>query len=340
MALPYVKLIPMRIFRFFFIGTLIFLIIFAYSQFIGPGGPKEKERFIIKPDTLQTEVINNLYSQKFLKNKTIFNWILTRRRKSILPGAYLISKSMNAYQLAVALTSFPYQKWVTIPSGIRKEQAALIVSQVLDWSPNKAIEFIKIAQEGWLYPDTYLINTDYDAKQTFQKLFSTFNEKLPPNLQKTLLSQNIRLDTAIKFASLIEREYGSEEDRKIIAGIIWNRLDKDMRLEIDATVQYALVSQNCHLPNPTLDDWPLIADCDFWPHLSGTDIRTTNSPYSTYLNKDLPPGPICTPSIASIRAVAEPTDSEDFYYLHSSDKQIHTARTYQEHLKNIKKYLD
>jgi len=212
----------MRIFRFFFIGTLIFLIIFAYSQFIGPGGPKEKERFIIKPDTLQTEVINNLYSQKFLKNKTIFNWILTRRRKSILPGAYLISKSMNAYQLAVALTSFPYQKWVTIPSGIRKEQAALIVSQVLDWSPNKAIEFIKIAQEGWLYPDTYLINTDYDAKQTFQKLFSTFNEKLPPNLQKTLLSQNIRLDTAIKFASLIEREYGSEEDRKIIAGIIWN----------------------------------------------------------------------------------------------------------------------
>lgn len=330
----------MRIFKFFFIGILVFLIMYSYSQFIGPGGPKEKERFIIKPDTPQSEVINNLSSQKLLKNKTIFNWILTRRRKSILPGAYLLSKNMNAYQLAVTLTSLPYQKWVTIPPAKRKEQVALILKQSLDWPEEKAIDFIDIAKEGWLYPNTYLINTDYDAKQTFQKLFNTFNEKLSADLQKTLLSQNIRLDTAIKFASLIEREYGSDEDRKIIAGIIWNRLDKGIRLEIDATVQYAFANQDCQLSQPHLENWSFIASCDFWRPPSGLNIRNTSSPYNTYQNKGLPPGPICTPSIASIRAVAFPTETDALYYLHSSDKQIHTARTYQEHLKNIKKYLD
>ena len=318
---------------------IIFLIYF-YFQFIGPGGTKEKERFIIKPDTPQLEIVDNLIANNFLKNKIIFNWLLSRRGKDISPGAYLLSRNMNAYRLAVTLTSPPYQKWVTIPTAKRKEQVALILQRALDWPQERVVDFVQTAQEGWLYADTYLINTDYDARQTFQKLFNTFNENLDSDLQKSLLEQNIRLDTAIKFASLIEREYGSEEDRRIIAGIIWNRLDKGMRLEIDATIQYAIASQNCRLTNASTENWTSISNCNFWPHLTGADIRATRSPYSTYSNKGLPPGPICSPSIASIRAVANPTETDALYYLHSTDGQIHTARTYKEHLENIKEFLN
>lgn len=318
---------------------IVFLIYF-YFQFIGPGETKEKERFIIKPNTLQLEIIDSLVAKHFLKNKTIFNWFLSRRGKDISPGTYLLSQNMNAYRLAVTLTSLPYQKWVTIPIGKRKEQVALILQRALDWPKKLVVDFIQTAQEGWLYADTYLINTDYDAQQTYQKLFNTFNENLDSDLQKSLLEQNIRLDTAIKFASLIEREYGSEEDRKIIAAIIWNRLDKDMRLQIDAAVQFAIASENCRLTNISVEDWAPISTCNFWPRLTGTGIRATRSPYNTYFNKGLPPGPICSPSIASIRAVANPVETDALYYLHSRDKQIHTANTYEEHLENVEEFLN
>ena len=323
--------------------TIVIALVFAllimaviYFCFIGPGGAKEPERFIVKADTTQEQTIEDLADKKYFKNRTVFKYFL---HKEIAPGAYLISGRMNVYQLAKTLTSLPYQKWVTIPSAKRKEQVALILERALDWPKDRTMEFIRIAKEGWLYADTYLINTDYDAQQTYQKLYSTFNENLTADLQKTLLDKNIRLDTAIRFASLIERESGSEEDRRIIAAVLWNRLDKNMRLEIDATVQYAISTEKCRLDNPSLLHYDLLNTCDFWPKLSAGQTGSVESDYSTYANKGLPIGPICSPSIASIWAVANPADTKALYYLHSADKQIHTANTYPEHLKNIRKYL-
>jgi UPF0755 protein len=324
-----------------FLGLLpTVLALFWYFLFVGPGGTKEPERFIVKPDTTQEQIIDDLAAMKYFKSKTIFKFFLSRTGKEIAPGAYLITGSMNVYRLAKVLTSLPYQKWVTIPPAKRKEQVALILERALDWPEDRTMEFIRIAQEGWLYADTYLINTDYGAEETYQKLYSTFNENLDSALQKTLLDKNIRLNTAIRFASLIEREYGSEEDRSIIAAILWNRLDKDMRLEIDATVQYALSTQRCRLDNPSLLHYDLLNNCDFWPKLAPGETKSIESDYSTYANKGLPIGPICSPSIASIWAVVQPADTKALYYLHSADKQIHTANTYPEHLKNIKKYLN
>lgn len=305
-----------------------------YSQFSGPGGPKEPERFIVRLGEEQPAIIADLADKKFFRNQEIFIWLLSRQHREIAPGAYLISKNMNVFELAKVLTSTPFQKWVVIPAGKRKEQVAVILKRALNWPQTTVVEFINLAQEGWLYGDTYLINSDADAKQAFEKLFLTFNEKLDPDLQKTLLAQNIRLDTAVRFASLIEREAGGESDKAIIAGIIWNRLNKGMKLEIDATVQYALTSQALAATNFQIGD-----DFNFWSPLSGANIRATDSPFNTYQNKGLPPGPICSPSISSIWAVAQPAETTAFYYLHSADKQIHTAVTYKEHLKNIQQYL-
>lgn len=310
-----------------------------YINFMGPGGNKETERFLVKQgNVFENEVVDDLVSKGFLKNKEIFYAILSIKgwQNKIEPGAYLISKSMNAYELAKVMVSTPYQRWVVVVPGKRKEQIALILQNSLKWTDKTAFDFIAVAEEGYLSPDTYLINSDADASSVFLKLKSNFNEKFTAQMQKDLLDQNVRTDTALKIASLIERESGGDEDKPIIAGIIWNRLNKGMRLEIDATVQYAVATRDCKLDS----DQPEIRDCTFWSRLLPGVVRTVDSPYNTYLNDGLIPGPISSPSLASLKAAIYPAATDAFYYLHSADKQIHTAVTYKEHLQNIEKYLN
>lgn len=323
-------------FLFAFTIALIISGILFYLQFSGPQKGSKEERFVIGIDASEEEIIKDLKERGFIKNKDIFKIVLTFKNwhKKIQPGAYSISKSMNAYQLAKTLVAGPYQKWVVIPPGKRKEQVALILQKTLSWSYSLARSFSNIAEEGYLYPDTYLIDVDADPQQVVQKLTSNFNEKFDADLQKELLKQNIRNDTAIKIASLIERESGGSEDKPIISGIIWNRLEKGMKLEIDATVQYAIASEI--LDEVGLQD---LTDFNFWPKLGPGVVRMINSPYNTYLIKGLPPGPICSPSLESIKAVIYPAETDALYYLHSPDKKIHTAKTYKEHLKNIEEYL-
>lgn len=329
----------MKVFRVFLSLVLLLFaggMVYGYSQFRGFGKNQPKERFVVVLNASEEQIIDDLQQKGFLRNKTIFGWVLGLKkwRGKTLPGAYMISKSMNAYELAGVFAYGPFQKWVVIPPGKRKEQTALIIKKALDWPFSLARQFVDIAEEGYLYPDTYLVDTDADPQGIAQKLMVNFNEHFDSKLQKELLAQNIRNDTALKFASLIERESGGVEDKPIIAGIIWNRLNKKMKLEIDATVQYAIKSDE--LANKGLE---MVADLTFWPLLGPGLVRTVNSPYNTYKIKALPPGPICSPSIDSIRAVAYPAETNALYYLHSPDKKIHTAKTYKEHQENIIKYL-
>jgi UPF0755 protein len=331
----------MKFLKYFLATILVVLFLLSalvFNEFRSPATSKEQERFVINPGiVIEGETIEELVTKGFLKNKDIFNLILDFKgwHGKIEPGAYLISKNMNAYELAKTLVAGPYQKWVVVPPGKRKEQAALILKRALSWTDAKTIEFIRTAREGYLYPDTYLIDVSFDPELVAQKFYSNFNEKFDAQIQKDLLAKNIRNDTAVKFASLIERESGGEEDKSIIAAIIWNRLDKKMRLEIDATVQYGQASLDCQLSS----SMPALENCNFWPKLTPGTLQSLNSSYNTYLNEGLPPGPIASPTLSSIRAVVYPAQTDALYYLHSPDKQIHIAKTYEEHLQNIKQYL-
>ena len=317
-----------------FVLSLFSLVIFFFSQ--GTGKNQPQERFVIALDSTNETLINHLNEKEFLRSKILFKLILFFKgyQDRVSPGAYRISKSMNAFELADALVSGPYQKWVLIPPGKRKEQTALILKKELGWSEALTANFIQIAEEGYLFPDTYLIEVDSDARETFQKLRNNFNEKFTGQIQQDLLAQNIRNDTAIKVASLIERESGGDDDKAVIAGIIWNRLEKKMKLEIDATVQYAKASQILHPQADNLDEVG-----EWWSSVSPQDLRTISSDYNTYLFEGLPPGPICSPSLASIKAAVYPLETNALFYLHSADKKIHPANTYEEHLLNIEEYL-
>lgn len=307
----------------FGIGTaLIAGIGFGLYQFLPPQSKAEKERFVVSLSTSESEVIKKLHSQGFIRSPLAFNLVLAFRgwQEKIEPGGYLISKRMSAFELADTLVNHPYQKWAVIPEGLRKEEVAEIVEEKLNWTVPQKEEFLENSQEGYLFPDTYLLNLDYSGEEVAKRMRSRFEEKVADLFLKAG-ENNIRSDTLIILASLVQREAASEKDMPLISGVIWNRWMGDMPFEIDATVQYALGK---------LGKW--------WPRVKPEDYKV-ESPYNTYLHQGRPPAPICNPGLEAIAAVIFSEETDYLYYLHDENKEIHPARTYEGHLENIDKYL-
>ena len=295
---------------------------FYQHQFSAPQKEAETERIVVNLTTTEEELIPKLKEQGYIRSEWAFNYVLKKKgwQGKIEPGGYKVSKSMNAWELADTLVNHPYQKWVVIPEGLRKEEIAERMQEKLGWAESTKKEFVANSKEGYLFPDTYLLNLDYTGREVARRMQNKFNEEVA-DLFKEARENNIRNDTLIVLASLVQREAASEKEMPLIAGIIWNRWLQDMKFEIDATVQYALGE---------VGNW--------WPVVKPEDYKL-DSPYNTYLHKGRPPAPICNPGLAAIDAVINSEDSEYLYYLHDSEGQIHPAKTYGEHLENIDKYL-
>lgn len=216
----------------------------------------------------------------------------------------------------------PYMRIVKVQEGLRKEEVAEIVADKLDWSPQEKEDFINSANvEGHFFPTTYLIYKDADpasVEETMNKEFSKQVDKIKKPISKQIINE----DTALKIASIIQREAAGKEDMNLISGIIWNRIFAGMKLQIDATLQYAKGSEE--------DGW--------WGEVSSAD-KKIKSAYNTYLNTGLPPGPIANPGLAAISAAFNPAKTDCLFYLHDKNRQIHCAKTYEEHKKNIDLYL-
>lgn len=291
------------------------------------GGKKETELFVVPQQTENFDVAGELKKQGFVKSEWITRLIL--EGIPIEPGGYRLNKSMWLWQVTFAMKSKPSLVWVTINGCQRREQLAELIGKKLGWDMRKEEDFLTAYKEmgeeyveGVYYPDTYLIPVDETGSQVAKRFIDRFNEKFAPYFQK-FQDANIRWVTALKIASLIEREAAGASDMKLISGIIWNRLNTDMKLQIDATMQYTKGRKS---------------DGSWW---GGIDLaeKTSDSPYNTYLHTGLPPTPICSPSITSIEAVLNPEETDCLYYLHDSNKQIHCAKTYAEHKQNIQLYL-
>lgn len=293
--------------------------------FSAPEKELEMERIVINLGTTEEELIPKLKEQGYIRSEWAFNFVLKTKswQGKIKPGSYKVSKNMSVWILAETLVNYPYQRWIVIPEGLRKEEIAETAQRGLGWTENTTEEFLTNIEEGYLFPDTYLLqvlNFEDAGKQAAKRMENNFNEKCQV-IFKEFKEQNIRNDTAIILASIIQREAANEEEMPLIAGIIWNRLLKPMPLQIDATVQYALGKPG--------NWWPIIKPADY----------KFDSTYNTYLHEGKPPAPICNPGLAAIEAVVRDQPSDYFYYLHDSEGQIHPALTYEEHLENIHKYL-
>lgn len=184
--------------------------------------------------------------------------------------------------------------------------------------------------QGFLYPDTYrvfksLSNRDLTSSQEAasditEKMLDNFTKKLPTNAENLAKAQGLSLYEAVILASIVEKESNNfPEEKNIIAGIFYNRLNIGMPLQSDATVNYATGKSEA---SPSLDDLEV------------------NSPYNTYKNKGLPPTPIANPGSKSLLAVLQPKKTDYFFYLHNqkTGEPVY-AKTFEEHIKNKQKHL-
>lgn len=246
----------------------------------------------------------------------------------IQEGGYYLYKNMSIWNKISKFKKGPELKWIKVLPGMRKEQIGEILGESFGWSDEEVKKWNEVYtrmkyeyKEGVYFPDTYLIPVKEGGLDIANRMINNFNEKFAPYYD-TAAEKNIQWTTALKIASLIQREAGGKEDMGVISGVIWNRLDKNMNLQIDATVQYAKGK----------------TDGEWWSHVSPSDLKI-ESVYNDYLNKGLPPTPICNPGIDAINAALNPAETECLFYLHDGNRQIHCAKTYEEHLENVKEYL-
>jgi UPF0755 protein len=241
---------------------------------------------------------------------------------------------------------------VPVPQGMRKEQIADLVGDKLGWNDTEKHDFeyttlalidtatttniftanntklvspTDIAQggismEGYYFPKTYMLSVADSPTAVQQIMLSTFMQETA-GIKKAKSTTVINPETALTIASIIQREAAGNGDMNLISGIIWNRLFAGMKLQIDATVQYA--------EGNITNGW--------WPPVDPHDLDI-DSPYNTYLHVDLPPTPISSPGLAAIEAAYNPQSTKCLFYLHDKNRHIHCAVTYAQHLANIAKY--
>ncbi len=237
---------------------------------------------------------------------------------------YSLLKSLSFYENLAN----PSVRIVRIQEGLRKEEIADIFAAKLDWTEKEKDEFINAHLalkstnlEGRYFPKTYLVQKDEEPLGVTSTMLHQFTKE-SATIKKPKSTQIINQDTAIKIASIIQREAAGKGDMKLISGIIWNRLFNGMKLQIDATLQYAKGSEE--------DGW--------WEQVEPGD-KNIKSSYNTYIHTGLPPSAISNPGIAAIDAAYNPQKTPCIFYLHDKNKRIHCAKTYEEHKRNIEKYL-
>lgn len=304
-----------------------------FLRYFGPvGRSSEQQVFIVPQNEVDFDITASLKEKKLIKNTQGFQFLLNTLAggKKILPGGYQIAPNMNSWQVLKIIMDKPGLVWVTVSGCVRKEQVGEILGVALDWDQIKRDLWNHLYKtnspeyfEGVYYPDTYLIPVNETPPEVAKRFINRFNEVFSPYADK-YVAANIRWTTGLKIASLIAREAAGQEDARLISGIIWNRLNTNMPLQIDATMQYTLGKKE---------------DGSWWGGIAISE-KQNDSPYNSYLYKGLPPTPICSPNIDYIKAALDPEETPCLFYLHSTDKQIHCAETYEEHLDNIKKYLD
>lgn len=305
--------------------TVFGLLILSLAIFIGiyywwsgelrpvqPGSDQEIA-ITVTPNQTAAQTIRQLADNSLIKSSLAAKLYLqfSGLDQKIRPGSYSLSPGLNLPAIIEALTSGPKDIRVTIPEGWRREQVAARLSSALPAFDSQEFLLLTATLEGQLFPDTYLIPPTASTSEITNILLANF-------VKKSGLELPAQRDVLI-LASLVEREAKADPDRAIIAGIFQKRLAASWPLQVDASAQYAL---------GTSRQW--------WPENIDTKYP---SPYNTYLQPGLPPAPIASPGLASIRAVLLPADSPYWYYLTGNDGQTYYASTLTQHNLNIDKYL-
>jgi len=242
----------------------------------------------------------------------------------IKASTYYFSEPQTTREIASMLIAGDFArglKSLTFVEGMRAKDYAVTAAQL----PNVTeAEFIDVTRdaEGTLFPETYFVPKDTTTNELVQLLQDTHNERIA-SYTNEIITNGLTMDEALILASIIEREANTEESMRTVAGIFLNRLEIGMALQADASIEYVI-------------DTPL---GELAPGQLASELRELDSPYNTYLYPGLPPTPIGNPGEVAIRAIAQPIESDYFYYITGNDGEFYYAETYDQHLNNIARHL-
>lgn len=316
------------------IGIVTFLAItgvvsaVALNQQIQPMPTGDPFYVKVEPGTDFSKLLDQLEERKVVRDPGAAKIYLTLMRRPLKArsGTFQVKPGMTLDELMGVLQK-PIKQMVRMPEGwwIKRAAAVLERKEVCT-----AEEYIAMASEGarfqnefsfplpkgslegYLFPDTYDLPPLLGAEEVVRRQLKAFEQKVLP-LVKDLDEKEVK--RVLTVASMVELEAGVDPERPTIAGVIENRIKKGQRLEIDATVLYALQE---------------------WKNLGPGVVRTVKSPYNTYLNDGLPPGPIGSPGLMSIKGALSPQKHNYYFYMARPNRTHRFATTYQDHLKNIR----
>ena len=254
---------------------------------------------------------------------------------TIQAGGYALDTDMTEAEVASLLNADPFMIWITVPEGYRKEQIGELLASKLGWSEvqkdswltayqkldYKPYENAEDYKEGVYFPDTYLFPKTEGPVQAASRMINNFNRKFADYVEAFSTEHSVGWQNALTLASMVQREASGAEDARLVAGILWNRIEADMAFQLDATIQYALNT----------------AETGWWAPISSSD-RDIDSPFNTYMYKGIPPHSISNPGLISIDAILSPQETDCIFFIHAK-REIYCSATYQGHLNNIEKYL-
>ncbi len=303
-------------------GIFAFLLFCVYLSIHTP--PKNfpfNEVITITPGESLQNITNNLYESNVIRFPFIFRTtvIMLGGERKVIAGDYLLDQKVGPIDIAVRLIKGNFHtesKKITIPEGWdNKEIADYLEKNLVSFNKNEFLKIVK-DKEGYLFPDTYFIANTTRPRTIVNLMESTFDSKIK---SVTGLATSTRsLHEILTMASILEGEALTTVDRKLVAGILYRRMEIGMPLQVDATFSYVNGKSTFEL---TLDDLKI------------------DSPYNTYKYKGLPPTPINNPGLDAINAALYPTKTKYLYFLTSKSGKMHYARTFEEHKKNKQLHL-
>lgn len=305
-----------------FLAAVLIFIGFAWLFFTPP--PQEfpvNTYFTIESGESLGSIATSLDRNRIVRSSEFFRGVVTLiflSSRGAVAGEYYFEKPLNVLEVAKRviggdLVVDPAK--ITIPEGLSKTETAEVIQKSI---PSfDILDFVAKAEEGYIFPDTYFFPkniSSYDAVRLTRK---NFDQRILP-LSEKIEAFEESLPDIIKMASILELEASDSKARKIISGILWNRIEIGMPLQVDVSFKYINGKNSFEL---TLDDLAI------------------DSPYNSYKYKGLPPTPISNPSLDAIEAAVAPEESDYVYYISDKSGEMHYAKTFEEHKKNKAKYL-
>ena len=288
--------------------------------------------FVVAPGDALGPVTRRLEAEGLIRNARVLELLgrVSGRAASLRAGEYAFSADLTAPEILDRIVegrivTYPVvlpEGWTAAQIGARLAAEGFVdelafAAVVADAAFARELGVPADSLEGYLYPETYRMRKGLPAREVARLMVDQFHVAWA-EVEAGAAARGMSMHEVVTLASVVEKETGAAQERPLIASVFHNRLDRNMRLESDPTTIYGIPDFDGNLRRVHLDD--------------------RGNPYNTYRHKGLPPGPIASPGLGSLRAVVAPAESDFFFFVSRNDGTHKFSKTYREHVNAVNQY--